>query len=190
MIHLDRLETFFYETGRSISLAVPFTDLKEIEKEYHLLEKSDSVYRITVMVVQVLRFCSDTAAALECLGLIGVVILCPAVKGLAFASGTIGICANVLELSQKVYENYLMAQNPREYEAIRLLESPKEPDLSIDWSQNLCLIVADICFILSDFFEGVEFAYGIGGVTPAVYRFWKTSAALARTVESYLGSKG
>lgn len=186
IIHLDGIESFFSDVDRAIDLALPFTDLNQIGKEYQLLQKSDSIYRIMSLVIACLSFFSHSAAALECLGLIGVIVLSSSVEGLGYTAGIVGVCVNLLALAKKTYDNALMLWCPQYYLAIKEVESSEEPNLSHDWTRNLCGITTDVCLVCFDLFRGLEFYYGRRGVPPAVYRFWRTTSSLTHTLENYI----
>ncbi len=124
------------------------------------------------------------------MGWIGVVVLSPCVQGLAFTASTFACLANLINFSQKVYDNYLIYHAPTEYETLHRHEGFGESSLNVEWSKNLCEMTADLAQLSTDFFKGLAYFYGPGGITPAIYRFWRTSAAVSHSIGFYLDSKG
>lgn len=189
-LHLEYFEEFFADVDRAISVAFPFTRLGEVQKRYMHLQEEDSAYRITSFVIEVLHFFSETAAALECLGWIGVVVLSPCVRGLAFTASSFGCVANLVNFTQRVYDNYLIYHAPTEYEALRRKEGIRDPNLKVEWSKNLCAMTADLALISTDFFKGLSYLYGPEDLVPSLYRLWRTTAAVSHSIEHYIDRKG
>ncbi|MCP5489720.1 MAG: hypothetical protein H7A42_01220 [Chlamydiales bacterium] len=189
-LQLKQFEVFFADVDRAISLALPLSRLGWIQKRCSQLIEDESAYRITTLVIETLHFFSETAAAIECLGWIGVVVLSPCVEGLAFTASTFACLANLIDFSQKVYDNYLIYHAPTEYKAFHWHEGLGEPSLKVEWSKNLCEMIADLAQFSTDFFKGLAYFYGLRSMTPTLHRFWRTSAAVSHSIRSYLDSKG
>ncbi|WP_420421927.1 hypothetical protein [Simkania sp.] len=56
----EQFEEFFADVDRAISLALPFTRMRGVQKRYAQVLEDDSAYRITSLVIETLHFLSET----------------------------------------------------------------------------------------------------------------------------------
>lgn len=177
-VDLPALGHYLKDLDRVIYLPKVITNINKVRKAYLDLSQDNSAYRVTTVAISVLKLIADGAAALKYLAFFGVVVLVPGVKGLGGAKSALGVPANLMVLSQKIYDNY------RIYNSVG-------GENSQQWNQNCCVIAGAIFSLSLDFFSTLDFLFGsemkeTDRMTGAIFRFWKTGAALSKAIENYI----